>query len=429
MRRWLVLYALSITSVVILAFLIPLAILVRDLSADRALNAAEREAQAIARFVATTEEDAVAALRSSLDGLAGVSVALPSGTVIGIDLPTEFDLTSARSQAQAHRQRLENGEAIVVPVVRGTDSVWVVVVAVPDSDLTENVGTAWVVLGVLGVSLMLVALVAADRIGRAVSRPVNELAAATHRLGQGDLDVNVLPAGPRELEEVGAAFNTLTGRVATLMDQERETAADLAHRLRTPLTALRLDVEALGRETDVSKLVRDVDELERVISHIISEARRPLRDDASVQCDLIEVVMERADFWGSLADEQDRTWKVDAPSSAVPIAASCDEISAVLDAIVGNVFAHTPSGTEYSMTVESMDESSVRLTVSDRGPGIGSPAMLQRGASGGTSTGLGIDIVRSFAHRVGGRAEWLAEPTGGTSVQLVLPRSSTPPRA
>ena len=131
--------------------------------------------------------------------------------------------------------------------------------------------------------------------------------------------------------------------------------------------------------------------------------------------------MERAEFWGSLADEQDRTWSVEAPKNAVQIRAACDEISAVLDAIVGNVFAHTPSGTGYSMTVESMEGSNVRLTVSDRGPGIESPSMLQRGASGGTSTGLGIDIVRSFAHRVGGRAEWLPEPVGGTSVQLVLP--------
>ena len=425
MRRWLSLYALSITSIVIVAFLVPLAVLIRDLSADRALNSAEREAQAIARFVATSPDDSTEQLASSLQGIAGVSIVLPDGTIIGATPPSDFDLQTAQTVAQTYRQPLDDGQAVVVPVLRSGNEIWAVIVPVSAAELAENVGTAWLVLGLLGVSMMVLALVVADRMGRAVAQPVNQLAAATLRLGEGDLGVRVTPSGPRELSEVGHAFNRLTERVASLMDQERESAADLAHRLRTPLTALRLDIEAAGRQIDVSKLQRDIDDLERVTSHIISEARRPLRDASDSRCDLIEVLSARAEFWGSLADEQARTWSLDASVDSWVVAASSDEVEAMFDALIGNVFAHTPAGTSYEMGVVDHRDGTAILTISDAGPGMASEAMLRRGASGGDSTGLGIDIVRSFANRLGGRAEWQVAPSGGTLVRMILPKAGS----
>ncbi len=418
MRRWLSLYALSVTSIVIVAFLVPLAILIRDLSADRALSAAEREAQAVARFVATTPDDGFDALEASLSSIDRISVVVPDGTVLGADLPSNIDLGAAQTRVQAYRQPLADGEAVVVPVLRTADDVWVVVVDVPEEELTENVATAWVILGGLGVSMMALALVAADRIGQAVIRPVNDLVDATHELGRGNLDVRVAPAGPHELEEVGTAFNTLTQRVVSLMNRERESAADLAHRLRTPLTALKLDIEAMSQHADVSKLQRDVDDLERVTGRIIADARRPLRSGST--CDLVPVVSERATFWGNLAEDQDRAWEIRLDTDSHVIAASPDDIEAALDAVFGNVFAHTPPGTPYRILLTSTG-AVAELIVSDDGPGIASPELLRRGASGGDSTGLGVDIVRALAEDIGGSAEWTAGPSGGTTVRLELP--------
>ncbi len=418
MRRWLSLYALSVTSIVIVAFLIPLAILIRDLSADRALSAAEREAQAVARFVAATPADAVDALQASLDTLDGVSVVVSGGAVLGAELPPNIDLEAAQTRAQAYRQPLSDGEAVIVPVLRSAEEVWVVVADVSEAELTENVAVAWLILGGLGLSMMVLALVAADRMGQAVVRPVNDLVEATHQLGRGDLDVRVAPAGPRELEEVGAAFNTLTQRVVTLMNRERESAADLAHRLRTPLTALKLDIEALAKTADVGRLQRDVDDLERVTSRIIDEARRPLRGAA--QCDLVSILQERAAFWGNLAEDQERRWDLDVAAAHHVIAASTDEAGAALDAVFGNIFAHTPAGTPYRIRLDA-DGSSAWLRFSDDGPGIASEDLLRRGASGGDSTGLGVDIVRAFAEQAGGKATWAAGPTGGTVVTLEIP--------
>lgn len=423
MRRWLALYALSITSIVILAFLVPLAVLIRDLAADRALSAAEREAQTIARFASTIDgsDESLGELDSALVVTSGTSIVLSDGSLLGARLPDGIDLEAARNNGQAYRQSVDDGQAVVVPVFRGTGLPWVVVVAVSGSELTANVGFAWTVLGGLGVVLIGLALFVAARMGRAVVEPIDALVDATHRLGRGELTVTVEPSGPTELAEVGAAFNSLTGRVSALMDRERETAADLSHRLRTPLTALKLDIEALESKVDVGRLQRDVDELERVVGHVISEARRSVRDGGGVVTDLGPIVSERVRYWGFLADDQERSWTLDVEAGKFQVAGNQADLAAMLDAVLGNVFAHTPPGTSYRVRLARGAKGRAELTVADTGPGIADVSLLDRGASGGGSTGLGVDIVTRTAQAAGGSAEWAAGETGGTVVRVVVP--------
>ena len=423
MRRWLTLYALSITSIVILAFLVPLAVLIRDLAADRAMGAAEREAQTVARFASTIDDspESIAELAGTLAAAPDTSVMLSDGVVIGSAIPDGVDLTAARDRGQAYRQHLESGRAVVVPVLRGAGDPWVIVIAVPAAALTQNVASAWAVLGLLGVALIGLAFVVADRMGRAVVRPIDDLVDATHRLGRGELTVAVDPGGPSELAEVGTAFNTLTGRVSSLMDRERETAADLSHRLRTPLTALKLDIEALSGRADVSRLQRDVDELERVVAHVISEARRSVREGVGVVTDLAPVVTERAGYWMSLAEDQDRSCDLSVAPGQFSVSGSQSDYQAMLDALLGNVFAHTPSGVGYTVSLRAIAGGLAELVVADEGPGIADASLLVRGASGGESTGLGVDIVRRTAEAAGGVANWGSDGSAGTTVRVMIP--------
>ena len=425
MRRWLSLYALSITSIVILAFLVPLAILVRDLAVDRAMNAAEREAQTVARFAATIDLSpaSLGVLESTLAAAPDTTVMLSDGTVIGASLPIGVDITAARELGQAYRQPLQDGEAAVVPVIRGDGPPWVIVIGVPDAVLTQGVASAWIVLGGLGVLLVGLAYVVADRMGRAVVEPINELVAATHRLGEGDLTVAVDPGGPSELAEVGSAFNSLTQRVSTLLDQERETAADISHRLRTPLTALRLDIESLGATADVSRLQHDLDELERVVSHVIREARRSVRESDGVVIDIVPIVSERAEFWGNLAADQDRDWRLQVDPATFSVQGHQEDFEALLDALLGNVFAHTEAGVACVITLRIPQDDLAELVVEDSGPGIAHPELLERGASGGASTGLGADIVRRTAEAAGGSARWVERVPEGTIATVELPRA------
>ncbi len=423
MRRWLSLYALSITSIVIIAFLVPLAVLIRDLAVDRAMNAAEREAQTVARFASTIDDgrDSIAALERTLAAAPDTAVMLSDGTVLGASLPAGVDLAAARELGQAYRQPLDGSEAVVVPVLRGAGAPWVIVIAVPSAVLTQDVESAWVILGALGLGLIGLAFVVADRMGRAVVNPIKDLVEATHRLGKGELTVTVDPGGPSELAEVGTAFNTLTGRVSALMDRERETAADISHRLRTPLTALKLDIEAVGKHVDVSRLHQDVDELERVVSHVINEARRSVREGGGVVADLVEIVAERLEYWGWLAADQGRQWNLDVGIRDCAVNGYPGDFEAMLDALLGNVFAHTPAGTGYHVTLRESERGLIELVVADQGPGIADDGLLERGASGSRSTGLGIDIVRRTAEAAGGEARWESGDPSGTLVRVVLP--------
>lgn len=427
MRRWLSLYALSITSIVILAFLLPLAVLIRDLAVDRAMNAAEREAQTVARFASTIDSSpaSLSLLAGTLAAAPDTSVMLSDGSVVGAALPEDIDVSAARERGQAYRQPLQDGEAVVVPVLRGDGLPWVIVIAVPGGVLTEGVVSAWVVLGGLGVLLVALAYLVANRMGRAVVEPINDLVAATKRLGEGDLTVAVEPGGPAELAKVGDAFNSLTWRVSTLMDQERETAADISHRLRTPLTALRLDIESLGATADVSRLQHDVDELERVVSHVISEARRPVRESGGVVADIVAIVAERSEFWGNLAAEQERRWTVEMGPDAFSVRGHSADFEALLDALLGNIFAHTPSGSGYSIMLRQPLPDLAELIIADDGEGFSDVGLLERGASSAASTGLGVDIVRRTAESAGGMASWSQGSPTGTVVSVELPRAGS----
>ena len=110
-----------------------------------------------------------------------------------------------------------------------------------------------------------------------------------------------------------------------LLAHEREAVADLSHRLRTPVTALRLDVESLPRRARAGTgSTADVDELTRQIDALIREARRPVREGVEARCDARAVVAERVEFWAALAEDQGRAVALTLPAGPSPVRAGAD---------------------------------------------------------------------------------------------------------
>jgi signal transduction histidine kinase len=425
MRRNLALVSVAVTTMVVLAFLVPLAGLVRELARDRVLIAAERDAQLLAQFItANPDRDPADALGlfARTDELADapVSIILPDGSTVGASVPadraTQFAPTSAFRVAEP------GGEAVYVPAVTGAGDVAVVRVFVGDEELGRNVVRSWLVLGGLGLVMIAIAVAAADQLGRSTVRSASELSEAAGRLGRGDLAAQVDPSGPPELVEVGHEFNRLALRIRMLLQRERETAADLSHRLRTPLMAVRLDAEALPASAEPDALLADLAELERTVDHLIREARRPAGSQEEQAADVAAVARERMAFWKVLGEEQGRsaTLSIDAPEPVVvPLAR--DDLEVVLDALLGNVFAHTSEGTDYRLSVTLVAGDRVRLAVEDGGPGFGIEDPLTRGRSGSGSTGLGLDVVRRTAETVGGSVTTGSSPLGGALIAVDLP--------
>jgi signal transduction histidine kinase len=86
----------------------------------------------------------------------------------------------------------------------------------------------------------------------------------------------------------------------------------------------------------------------------------------------------------------------------LPVAVGKAELAACLDALLGNVFAHTPDGTPYLVRLARAAEGGAHLLVEDEGPGFPDATVVPRGASGARSTGLGLDIARQTAQASGG---------------------------
>ncbi len=412
----------SVTAMVVLAFLIPLAGMVKTLARDRVLVSAERDAQIFAQtlslYIVGGDADDVASVVGSgeLPGGGLLSVFLADGTVVGA--PAVVDVGYERAaQGEAFREPLDNGEAIWVPVVLAeAEGTAVVRVFVAKDLLTRNVTSSWLILGSLGIALVALSALVADRLARSVVDPVQDLSGAAHKLGEGDLSVRVQPDGPPEVVEVGEAFNRLAGRVGDLLEEERRSAADLSHRLRTPLTALRLEIESMPDRTD--RLTDTLDELERTVDYVIRQARRPVREGIGASTDLGEVVEERVAFWGALADDQGREWSADVRGGPHVVAVTREDAAAMVDALLGNVLAHTSEGVGFRVRVRESD-GNVSLVVDDSGPGF-ADASVRRGHSGTGSTGLGLDIARRTAESTGGALTIGTSPQGGGRVEVVF---------
>ena len=151
----------------------------------------------------------------------------------------------------------------------------------------------------------------ADQLARSLVRPLTAVARVSDRLATGDLTARATVAGPPEVRRAGTGLNRLAARIGDLLAHERETVADLSHRLRTPLTALRIDAESLRDEAEMAQVLADVDIVERTVTEIIREARRPTGEGSGVLCDASDVVGERAAFWQPLAEDQERPMTVD----------------------------------------------------------------------------------------------------------------------
>jgi signal transduction histidine kinase len=421
-RRRLALLVTAAMALVLVAFVVPLAVLVRSAVANRAISAATSQAQSLAALVATADP---AALRLSVDELNAtaahpVTVFLPDGSAIGAPADRGPSVRLA-AQGSSITVAAPGGREILVAVEGAPGGTAVIRTFVPDAELTRGVAGAWTALGLLGLVLLAIGVLVADRLASGVVRPIRDLARVSHRLAGGELEARAAPTGPPEVREVAGGLNQLAGRIRELIWQEREAVADLSHRLRTPLTALRLEADAIPDPRVRDRIGDQVQSLEDAVTRLIEDSRR--RGSGPSRCDAAEVVAGRVAFWSVLAEDQGRRLTVDPAPRPVPVAVGPAELAACLDALLGNVFAHTPEGTACAVRLRVRPGGGAVLTVSDAGPGFSGTEAVRRGTSGAGSTGLGLDIARQTAEASGGTLTVHSGPGGAVvDVELGPPR-------
>lgn len=408
------------TLLVLVAFLLPLTVLLRTLAADRAVADATKEAQNLAVLVAVADPaqlpDAVTLVNQR--GAREVGLVLADRRTLGAaDRGSAASLDLALS-GRSFTTTVSGGRQVYVPVDTA-DGRAVVRSFVPDRLLRRGVVPAVTVLVALGGGLLLLTVFVADRLAAGTVRPVKDLAGTALALGHGDLAARATVGGPAEVREVGHALNVLAQRIGELLVAEREAVADLSHRLRTPLTALRLDAESVADPAERQRLLDHADALQRTVDEVIREARRPVREGVTATSDAAEVVAERAAFWAVLMEDQGRLFDVAVQPSTEAVRVIRADLGAAVDALLQNALVHTPEGTAVRVRVRPAPGRCTEVVVADAGPGYPASA-LGRGRSTVGSTGLGLDIARRTAEASGGRLVLGTNDEGGASVTLVL---------
>ena len=440
MRRRILLLVVGMTTLVVLAFAIPIAVLTRNAVAQRAEQATIDQANNVALSLRSDNRTA-AEITSYVSSVSSRSsrptwVTQSDGSVLGqqpagLGLPNQPGYRppnggegggpggGPQGTPDAQLHAVSGGQiAMVTTHGAGADTSYLVQVFVSNDALHAGEAKWWALLVGGSLGLLLIGVLAGELLTRRIVRPLTRTAQTAHQLSVGDTAARAPTDGPREIAEVGTALNRLADRIDELIAEERETVADLSHRLRTPLTALRLDVEALRDPVEAERVGGHVSAVERTLTAVIHAARRPQREGRLPSCDATAVVGDRVRFWSALAEDQNRVGTIELPEHPLLVRASADDVAAATDALLENVLAHTPEGVPFAVRLEQTADGA-RLEISDDGPGLPDDALI-RGRSDRGSSGLGLDIARRCAESGGGSMSLGRSPSGGALITLLL---------
>jgi signal transduction histidine kinase len=288
-----------------------------------------------------------------------------------------------------------------------------------DDSAASDARGAWLVLGVVALAIIAAAALAAALLGRRLARPLERLAAAARRLGHGDFSVRSERSGIPEVDEVGAALNATAGRLDELVQRERSFSADASHQLRTPLQALRLELEALelrgAAPPEIAAAITQVDRLTSTIDTLLAVARDAEHREGAA--DIGALVDDAEARWRGALAASGRPLRVRVQTDSARARASAPVVSEVLDVLLANAERHGAG--EVTVTVHQRD-GWLAVDVADEGEGFEDPARAFGRRSGeGKGHGIGLALARSLATAEGGRLT-IPDPGPRPIVRLTL---------
>lgn len=274
---------------------------------------------------------------------------------------------------------------------------------------------------------------------RLALRPWRRFSAEVEARSPDDLSPLKFGSGYRELRPLAKAVNQLLARVAASMERERSFIADAAHEMRTPLAAMRINVEALRSHSDNSRdqelldgLVRSNQRTSRLVAQLLglmrSDAARP--QSARVRLSLAELAQERLAALSGLARQSRIELELRAHTEGM-VDGEREGLTSLIDNLVENAIKYSPPGSRVELgLIEQGAE--MLLWVEDAGPGIPEalygrvfdrffrvPDQAQAGS------GLGLAIVKTVADRHGAALRLSRGADGqGLRVELRLPAAA-----
>jgi signal transduction histidine kinase len=270
--------------------------------------------------------------------------------------------------------------------------------------------------------LVLILVIVLYLVARSITRPLSQLAQAADSVGRQTRPAQLTEVGARELRDAARAFNTMNDRLRRYLDSRTRVLAAMSHDLKTPLTRMRLQVEALDNPPMQVRIGHELDEMESMVREALSLFRGLDDGEPVMPVDVDALLVKIREEFALMGDE------VTISGHALrPFAGKPQMLKRCLTNLIANAIKF---GTRAQLIVADGEQLTIR--VRDQGPGIPAEELervfepfhrlesSRNRASGGT--GLGLTIARDVAQAHGGTLILQNLPDGGLEALLVLPR-------
>ena len=286
--------------------------------------------------------------------------------------------------------------------------------------------------GLVGLVLVALAVFLIARAGRRVAAPVADVMEAADRVAAGDYETRVQERGPREVQRLGRAFNEMAERLGTNETRRRQLLADVTHELRTPLSVIQANLEALidGLYPIDDAHLRPVLEETKVMARLLDDLQTLSTAEAGVltlhrePTDPRQLIDAAVHAFTAQAEEAGVRLEMRGADPLPEIDVDRLRIGEVLSNLLSNALRHTPAGGEIVVEARSTEDR-VEFSISDTGTGIAQehlPHVFDRfsRAPDSPGAGLGLTIAKTLVEAHGGRIRAESGPAGTTFV-LTLP--------
>jgi len=421
-RRRILVAIIGVATVAVIVFAIPLGVTVRDLTIQDELNEIERAAERVGRAIEPEHVDTTGARALHLaGGEFAFGIYNQHGHRIGGRGPANLDPDLRRALSGTVTTNKGSHLRVAVPIgVHPTSGA--VRASATSANVDSRVRGAWLVLGAFALLAIGAATALAWWLSRRLDAPLVRLAAAAHRVGDGDFTTRAPRSGVEEIDGVAEAIDTTAERLGLALDRERSFSADVSHQLRTRVAGLRITLEAASitgtsEHEAIRQAVEETDRLEATIVELLALAR-----DTGGHRTPLDVQ--------PLLDDLEHTWHGRLASEGRPLRIHAEpglpspqvsEIAArqILDVLMDNALRHARG--EIKITARETHDG-LAIDVDDEGPGITATPdelFLRRGADP-DGHGIGLALARSLAEAEGGRLV-VTRRAPGAQFTLLLP--------